>query len=130
MSQTIEEMIRAKAQSAGTAMRKLAKTPSEVRDNALLAMADSINTFKAKIVEANQVDLAEGRKTGVPGPLMERLALGEEKLDRMVNNLRAVAELPDPIGKTTHLDVRPQRTNNRHRPRPNWCGWGHLRVAS
>ena len=88
-------------------MRKLAKTPSEVRDNALLAMADSINTFKAKIVEANQVDLAEGRKTGVPGPLMERLALGEEKLDRMVNNLRAVAELPDPIGKTTHLDVRP-----------------------
>ena len=107
MNQTIKEMIKTKAQSAGDAMRKLAKTSSEVRNDALLAMADSINTFRAKIVEANQVDLEEGRKTGVPGPLMERLALGDEKLNRMVNNLRAVAELPDPIGKTTHLDVRP-----------------------
>ena len=107
MGQTIEEMMRAKASSAGTAMRKLAKTSSEVRNNALLAMADSIFTFKDKIVEANQVDLEEGRRTGVPVPLMERLALGNEKIERMVNNLRAVAALPDPIGKTTPLDVRP-----------------------
>ena len=107
MGQTIEEMIRAKAQSAGTAMRKLAKTSSDVRNNALLAMADSIFTLKDKIEEANRVDLEEGRRTGVPGPLMERLALGNEKIERMVSNLRAVAALPDPIGEMTPLDVRP-----------------------
>jgi glutamate-5-semialdehyde dehydrogenase len=64
MSQTIHEMIRSKAQSAKAAMRKLSSTSVDVRNGALLAMADSILTFKDKIQEANQMDLEEGQKNG------------------------------------------------------------------
>ena len=64
MSQAIQEMIRSKAQVAKAAKRALSKTSVDVRNGALLAMADSILTFKDKIQEANQIDLEEGRKDG------------------------------------------------------------------
>ncbi len=107
MSQTIHEMIRSKAQSAKAAMRKLSRTSVDVRNGALLAMADSILTFKDKIQEANQMDLEEGQKTGLAEPLMQRLALDEKKIARMADNLRQVAALPDPIGEVAHIRERP-----------------------
>ena len=64
MSQAIQEMLRSKAQTAKAAKRALSKTSVDVRNGALLAMADSILTFKNKIQEANQIDLDEGQKTG------------------------------------------------------------------
>ena len=64
MSQAIQEMIRSKAQVAKAAKRALSKTSVDVRNGALLAMADSILTFKNKIQEANRIDLEEGRKDG------------------------------------------------------------------
>ena len=63
MSQAIQEMIRSKAQVAKAAKRTLSKTSVDVRNGALLAMADSILTFKDKIQEANRIDLEEGQKT-------------------------------------------------------------------
>ncbi|MBI1925398.1 glutamate-5-semialdehyde dehydrogenase, partial [Candidatus Poribacteria bacterium] len=107
MSQTIHETIRSKAQAAKAAMRKLSRTSSDVRNSALLAMADSILTFKEKIQEANQIDLENGRRTGLPQPLMDRLALNEKKMARMVDNLRQVAALPNPIGEVARMWERP-----------------------
>ena len=65
MSQAIQEMIRSKAQTAKAAKRTLSRTSVDVRNRALLAMADSILTFKNKIQEANRIDLEEGQKTGL-----------------------------------------------------------------
>ena len=79
MSQTIQEMLRSKAQTAKAAKRVLSRTSVDVRNGALLAMADSILTFKDKIQEANQIDLKEGQKTGLAEPLMQRLELDEKK---------------------------------------------------
>jgi len=107
MSQTIHETIRSKAHAAKAAMRKLSRTSSDVRNRALLAVADSILTFKEKIQEANQIDLENGRRTGLAQPLMERLALNEKKISRMADNLRQVAALPDPIGEVTRMWERP-----------------------
>ena len=107
MSQAIQEMIRSKAQVAKAAKRTLSKTSVDVRNAALLAMADSILTFKEKIQEANQIDLEEGEKTGLAEPLMQRLELDEKKIARMADNLRQVAALPDPIGEVTHIRERP-----------------------
>ena len=107
MSQTIQEMIRSKAQVAKAAKRALSKTSVDVRNGALLAMADSILTFKNKIQEANRIDLEEGQKTGLAEPLMQRLALDEKKIARMADNLRQVAALPDPIGEVSHIRERP-----------------------
>ncbi|MCZ6677673.1 MAG: glutamate-5-semialdehyde dehydrogenase [Candidatus Poribacteria bacterium] len=107
MSQTIHEMVQSKAHAAKAAMRKLSRTSSDVRNGALLAMADSLLTFKDKIREANQIDLENGRKTKLAEPLMQRLALDEQKIERMADNLRQVAALPDPIGEVTRMWERP-----------------------
>ena len=107
MGQTVQEMIQSKAESARNAMRHLSNTSVDVRNRALLAMADSILTFKDKILEANQIDLEEGQKTGLAEPLMKRLLVDEKKIARMADNLRQVAGLPDPIGEMTRMWERP-----------------------
>lgn len=107
MSQTIHEMVESKARTAKAAMRKLSKTSSDVRNQALLAMAENIIRFKDKIRDANEMDLKAGRDTGLAAPLMSRLALDDKKVERMADNLRQVAALPDPIGEIVHMGERP-----------------------
>lgn len=107
MSQTIHEMVESKARTAKAAMRKLSKTSSDVRNYALLAMAENIIRFKDKIRDANEADLKAGRDTGLAAPLMSRLALDDKKVERMADNLRQVAALPDPIGEIVHMGERP-----------------------
>ena len=80
MSQAIQDMVRSKAQVAKAAKRTLSKTSVDGRNKTLLAMADSILTFKDKIQEANHIDLEEGRKTGLAEPLMQRLELDDKRL--------------------------------------------------
>ena len=107
MDHTIQDMIQSKAQAARNAMRNLSRTSVDVRNGALLAMADSILAFKNKIREANQIDLENGQKTGLAEPLMKRLLVDEKKIARMADNLRQVAGLPDPIGEMTRMWERP-----------------------
>ena len=107
MSQTIHEMVESKARTAKAAMRKLSKTSSDVRNQTLLAMAENIIRFKDKIRDANETDLKAGHDTGLAGPLMSRLALDDKKVERMADNLRQVAALPDPIGEIVHMGERP-----------------------
>ena len=107
MSQAIHEMVESKARTAKAAMRKLSKTSSDVRNHTLLAMAESIIKFKDKVREANKIDLKAGGDTGLAAPLMSRLALDDKKIERMADNLRQVAALPDPIGEIVHMGERP-----------------------
>ena len=100
-------MIKQKAELARTAMRKLAQVSSDVRNSALLAMADQIWLHRNQIIEANQMDLENGRKDNLALPLMKRLALNEEKISTMADNLRQVASLPEPIGEVTRTWERP-----------------------
>jgi len=100
-------MIKQKAELARTAMRKLAQVSSDVRNSALLAMADQIWRRRNQIIEVNQVDLENGRKDNLALPLMKRLALNEEKISTMADNLRQVASLPEPIGEVTRTWERP-----------------------
>ncbi|MDE0301074.1 MAG: glutamate-5-semialdehyde dehydrogenase [Candidatus Poribacteria bacterium] len=100
-------MVESKARTAKAAMRKLSKTSSDVRNCALVAMAENILRFRDKIRDANEVDLKAGRDTGLAGPLMSRLALDETKIEKMADNLLQVAALPDPIGEIVHMGERP-----------------------
>lgn len=100
-------MVETKARTAKAAMRQLSKTSSDVRNRALITMAENIIRFREKIRDANEVDLKAGRDTGLAGPLMSRLALDDKKIERMADNLRQVAALPDPIGEIVHMGERP-----------------------
>ena len=94
MNENIQERIQSQAKKAKSAMRVLSRSSADVRNNALLAMAESLLNSKDKIQAANRVDLDNGEKTELAGPLMQRLLLDDKKIERMVDNLRQVAALP------------------------------------
>ena len=107
MNENIQNMIQSKARKAKSTMRVLSRSSADIRNNALLAMAENLLKSRREIQTVNQIDLENGEKTGVPKPLMQRLLLDDKKIDRMADNLRQVAALPDPIGEVISMRERP-----------------------
>ena len=78
----------------------------EVKNQALLAMADEIINSEDSILAANSQDMvnATGR---IADSMLDRLLLTPQRLQSMADGIRAVAVLPDPVGKTISTKVRP-----------------------
>jgi glutamate-5-semialdehyde dehydrogenase len=90
--------VRAMAEAAKRASRILAGLDEEKRNAALEAMARGIEAASAELLAANLEDVrAEGE--GVSPATLARLKLDEGKLEEMVEQVRSVAALPDPLGR-------------------------------
>ncbi len=109
MDKNIQHMIQTKAQKAKAAMRILSRSSADIRNNTLLMMAENILKAKDDIQEVNRFDLENGKKTELAAPLMQRLLIDDPKIERMADNLRQVAALPDPIGEVISMGERPNR---------------------
>ena len=107
MNVDIQNMIQSKARKAKQAMRVLSRSSADIRNNTLFAMAEKILKAKDDIQEVNRLDLENGKKTGLAAPLMQRLLINDQKIERMADNLRQVAALPDPIGEVISMRERP-----------------------
>lgn len=103
----IEREVREKAQKAKEAARHLAYLSTEVKNRALLAMAESLIRSQEAILEANEVDVRAGREKGLSRALIDRLLLTPERLEDMAKGLRTVASLPDPVGEIEAMWQRP-----------------------
>lgn len=86
------------ARRARRASATLAKADAAARTQAILAMADALIAAEPDILEANQRDLDGGRAKGLTDAMMDRLALTQERVQNIASALRAVADLPDPVG--------------------------------
>ncbi|MFI5197515.1 MAG: glutamate-5-semialdehyde dehydrogenase [Thermoanaerobaculia bacterium] len=91
------------ARRARLAARRLATLSSETKDLVLRRVADGIDAARDAILEANRADVLEARTTfkeiSLSGSLLDRLILDDVKLRAMADGMRAVAELPDPVGR-------------------------------
>lgn len=96
-----------KGELAQKAARKLAVTPSTIKDKALIAMADSLNLYRNDILTANHVDIENGKLKGLSNALLDRLLLNDVRIDAMAEGLRQIATLPDPIGEGLGSKRRP-----------------------
>ncbi len=94
-------------QQARAASRKLAGSSTEVRNTALLATAEALIVQLEEIEEANRLDLKAGRDQGLSAAMLDRLTLNEHGIEAMVNGLRKIATLQDPVGQITGLQYRP-----------------------
>ena len=94
-------------QRARAASRDLARAATRSKNAALLAIASEINDRRHAIVSANRVDLERGAAKGLDAALLDRLELTEARVDSMIEGLRQIAALPDPIGAISDLDFRP-----------------------
>ncbi len=92
---------------ARAAARALARAETRAKDNALLAIAAAIDASREAIAAANAEDLAAGAAKGLDAAMLDRLALTPGRIDAMLEGLRQIAALPDPIGAITDLNYRP-----------------------
>ena len=99
--------VRELAQEAKSASGKLAITSAKLRNNALNAMADALVAAMPEVLRANAVDVQNAKDRGVKASFIDRLTLDEKRIEGMANGMRKVALLPDPIGKSDGVVVRP-----------------------
>ena len=99
----MSEAVRALAQAAKQAARCVASASIEQRNQALEDVARELERSALEILAANDEDVAEARLAFERGDLskslVDRLKLSREKLQSMIEGVRAVIALPDPIGR-------------------------------
>ena len=86
------------AKNAKLASKKLATLSSEIKNKALLAIAEALDNNKEKIFDENKKDL-EIAKANIPEAVYNRLKLDENKMRDMIQGIIDVYNLDDPIGK-------------------------------
>ncbi|MDA8786526.1 glutamate-5-semialdehyde dehydrogenase [Porticoccaceae bacterium] len=103
--------IKAYMQSVGLAARDssrvLARAGSNIKNNALEAIADAVNNNRTELLAANNKDMDNGRSKGLDAALLDRLELNNERIDSMIEGLHQVAALQDPVGEITDMGYRP-----------------------
>lgn len=93
--------------AAREASRQVAASSTAVRNRALLAARDALDGAREQLAQANARDLEQGRAKGLDAPLLDRLELTPAGIDTMLEGLRQVAALPDPVGSITDLNTMP-----------------------
>lgn len=96
----LRETLRSLGARARAAARELALATTEQKNRALHAMADELRAAEAEILAANAGDVAAGRAAGLSSAMLDRLALDARRLSAVAEGVRAVASLPDPVGRT------------------------------
>ncbi|GAA3209755.1 glutamate-5-semialdehyde dehydrogenase [Microbacterium terregens] len=84
---------------AKSAARSIGLLGDADKRDALLALADAIDSATAEVVAANREDLERGRATGLSGSLQDRLRLDEPRVAALAEAVRDIAALPDPVGR-------------------------------
>ena len=92
---------------ARAASRLMARADTASKNKALAAMADAIDASRAALAEANVQDMQNGREKGLDAAMLDRLELTPARIDGMIEGLRQVAALPDPIGGIRDMNYRP-----------------------
>ncbi len=94
-------------EKAKSAAAVLARTETQQKNDALIAIAKHLVAMKDDIIAANQLDLDKGTLNGLDEAMLDRLALNDARFDGMVEGLKQVAALPDPVAVITDMSYRP-----------------------
>lgn len=95
------------AEAAKKASISLAAAGSELKNQALLHIADELWNRKDEIFKANKADLARSEEEKLEMPLLKRLKFDENKLVGVVEGIKSLVALEEPVGKVlmeTELD--------------------------
>lgn len=102
MTELLEKAI--KLQKASKALGMLS---TQEKNDALARMADHILNEKEWIIAENEKDIQEGKVKGLSDSLLDRLLLSGERIDQIVDGIRQLIKLEDPIGETIESWERP-----------------------
>ena len=103
----IAEYMQQLGANARQASRLMASASTDKKNRALLAMADAIDANREQLASANAVDLEKGTANGLDAAMLDRLELTPARIDGMIEGLRQVAALPDPVGDVSDMRYMP-----------------------
>ncbi len=104
---TIQEEIHALGVKARAAAQSLRAYTTEQKNAALAAIATALEAAKAEIDAANAEDVKEAAAHGLSPAMLDRLTLNEKRFAAMVQGVRDIIALPDPVGETIWTRTRP-----------------------
>ncbi|WP_259759097.1 glutamate-5-semialdehyde dehydrogenase [Pseudomonas sp. GCEP-101] len=107
MTESVLDYMSRLGRAAREASRVVARATTAQKNKALLAAADALDAARAQLTDANEQDLANGRANGLEPAMLDRLALTPARIDDMIEGLRQVASLPDPIGEIRDMRYVP-----------------------
>src|SRR3954462_6609262 len=96
-----------KAKKLKKASKQLGMISTLEKNDALLKLADHLLTEKEFILEENAKDLQAGKERGLSESLLDRLLLTEARIEQIVDGVRQLVQLEDPIGETIEAWERP-----------------------
>lgn len=97
--------------NAKAAQNSLASASTVLKNEALTAICNALKANKQKILEANSLDLENGKANGMSDSLLDRLALSEKRIDDIADSVLEIVALPDPVGKIKDGSTRPNGLN-------------------
>ena len=103
----VTELIHSMAVKARAASAELGKFETSAKNAALLAIADRLEKDAALIYAANAVDVKNAAANAIAPAMIDRLTLTEARFKSMVDGVRYVANLPDPVGEEIWHRERP-----------------------
>lgn len=107
MTESVPVYMNRLGRAAREASRQLARASTAQKNRALLAAAAALDAARDELAVANQRDLDAGRASGLAPAMLDRLALTPNGIDGMIEGLRQVAALPDPIGEIRDMRYLP-----------------------
>ena len=94
-------------ENARRAAGALMVAAAPAKNAALEAIARTLEENAAEIFAANAEDIAAGKASGIAPNLLDRMLLDEKRLAGIVEGVRQVAALKDPIGEVLHAETLP-----------------------
>src|SRR5690606_8575310 len=107
MTESVLDYMTRLGRAARDASRVLARASTAQKNRELQAAANALDSARGELTAANQQDLAAARASGLEPAMVDRLALTPAVLDSMIEGLRQVATLPDPIGEIQDMRYLP-----------------------
>ena len=103
----IDSYMETLGKQARSASRQLAAADTATKNQALNLIAQLLDQRRDQLTAENKKDLQAGAAKGLDNAMLDRLALTPERIDSMIEGLRQIAALSDPIGEIFDMKYRP-----------------------
>ena len=104
---SIENNILELGKNAKKASLEIKLCSNDQKNAALSSLMKNISKNKDKILEANNMDIENGKKKSLSKPLINRLTLSEKSIEGLIKSIEDIITIPDPIGLTLEEWERP-----------------------
>lgn len=104
---TVQNYMQTLGQEARKASRHIARANTNSKNAALQAIYQALEANQHKVLNANELDMNNGKNNGLDAALLDRLELTPSRFSGMLEGLQQVIALTDPVGVITDLAYRP-----------------------